>query len=110
MRFDKFTSKAQEAIQEAQQKAFKSNHQSLEPMHLLWALAVQPEGVVGPTLEKLGVPPDRVALAAERALQGLPQVTGQAEQYAAPALNRIFLMAAEEAQQFKDEYISTEHL
>ncbi|MBF8305333.1 MAG: Chaperone protein ClpB, partial [Acidobacteria bacterium] len=45
MRFDKFTAKAQEAIQEAQQKAFKMHQQSLEPLHLLWAMAVQPEGV-----------------------------------------------------------------
>ena len=110
MRFDKFTSKAQEAIQEAQQKAFKQNHQSLEPVHLLWAMAVQPEGVVGPTLQKMEIPPDRVALEAERALQSLPQVSGNVEQYLAPALNRVFLMAAEEAERFKDEYISTEHL
>src|SRR5262245_56912354 len=110
MRYDKLTLKAQEALQEAQQRAFKSNHQSIEPLHLLWALSVQPEGVVGPTFEKMGVPPDRIALAAERALQSLPQVSGQADQYLSPAMNRVFLLAAEEAQQFKDEYISTEHL
>jgi len=110
MRFDKFTAKAQEAVQEAQQKAFKHQHQSMEPLHLLWALAVQPEGVVSPTLEKMGIPPDRVAFEAERALGALPQVSGNADQYVSPALNRVFLMAAEEAGQFKDEYVSTEHL
>ncbi|MBI4443350.1 MAG: ATP-dependent chaperone ClpB [Acidobacteria bacterium] len=110
MRYDKLTLKAQEALQEAQQKAFQMNHQSLEAVHLLWAMAIQPEGVVGPTLEKMGIAPDRVALEAERALQALPQVSGTAEQYVSPALNRVFLMAAEEAKQFKDEYISTEHL
>ena len=110
MRFDKFTAKAQEAIQEAQQKAFKEHHQSLEPVHLLWAMAVQPEGVVSPTFEKMGIPPDRIALEAERALGILPQVSGNVEQYLSPALNRVVLMAAEEAEQFKDEYVSTEHL
>src|SRR3990172_6102413 len=110
MRFDKFTAKAQEAVQEAQQKAFQLNHQAIEPVHLLWAMAIQPEGVVAPTLEKMGIPPDRIALEAERALNALPQVQGQAEQYGSPALNRVLLMAAEEAKNFKDEYVSTEHL
>ncbi|HWP85809.1 MAG TPA: ATP-dependent chaperone ClpB [Terriglobia bacterium] len=110
MRMDKLTTKAQEALQEAQQKAFQMNHQAIEPLHLLWALAVQPEGVVSPTLQKMNLPPDRVALEAERALQALPQVSGNADQYASPALNRLLLMAAEEAKTFKDEYISTEHL
>jgi ATP-dependent Clp protease ATP-binding subunit ClpB len=107
---DKLTSKAQEALQEAQQKAFQMNHQAIEPVHLLWALAVQPEGVVGPTLEKMNIPPDRVAFEAEKALQGLPQVSGQADQYGSPNLNRLLLMAAEEAKNFKDDFVSTEHL
>ena len=101
MRFDKFTAKAQEAIQEAQQKAFKMHHQSLEPLHLLWAMAVQPEGVVSPTFEKMGIPPDRIAFEAERALGSLPQVSGNVEQYLSPALNRVFMMAAEEAEEPK---------
>jgi ATP-dependent Clp protease ATP-binding subunit ClpB len=110
MRFDKFTAKAQEAMQEAQQKAFKMHQQSLEPLHLLWAMAVQPEGVVSPTFEKMGIPPDRIAFEAERALGSLPQVSGNAEQFLSPALNRVFLTAVQEAEQFKDEYVSTEHL
>jgi ATP-dependent Clp protease ATP-binding subunit ClpB len=71
---------------------------------------VQPEGVVGPTLEKMNIPPDRVAFEAEKALQGLPQVSGQADQYGSPNLNRLLMMAAEEAKNFKDEFVSTEHL
>ncbi len=110
MRFDKFTSKAQEALQQAQQKAFQAGHQSIEPVHLLFALATQPEGVVGPTLQKMGVSPDRVAMDAESALQNLPRVTGTAEQYLSPAMNRLFQLAMEETGQFKDEYVSTEHL
>ena len=110
MKFDKFTSKAQEALQEAQQRASQRGHQSLEPVHLLLTLATQPEGVVGPTLAKMEIPPDRVALDAERALQSLPQVSGTPEQYVSPALNRVFQMALEEAENFKDQYVSTEHL
>jgi ATP-dependent Clp protease ATP-binding subunit ClpB len=107
---DKLTIKAQEALQEAQRKAFQMNHQAIEPLHLLWAMTVQPEGVVSPTLEKMNIPPDRVALEAERALQELPQVSGQADQYGSPGLNRLIMTAAEEAKSFKDEFISTEHL
>jgi ATP-dependent Clp protease ATP-binding subunit ClpB len=110
MRFDKFTAKAQEALQEAQQAAYRLGHQAVEPTHLLLALVTQPEGVVGPTLEKIGIPPERVAMESERALQALPKVSGTTEQYISPALNRIFQMSLEEAQQFKDEYVSTEHL
>ncbi len=110
MGLDKLTTKAQEAIQEAQQKAFQMNHQQIEPLHLLWALVTQAEGVVGPTLEKMNVPPDRVALEAERMLQSFPSVSGQVDQYASPALNHVLHSAVEEATQFKDEYVSTEHL
>src|SRR3989304_6484444 len=107
MRMDKFTTKAQEALQEAQQKAFQMNHQAIEPVHLLGAMAIQPEGVVSPTLEKMNIPPDRVALEAERALQALPQVSGQTDQYASPALNRLIMLAAAEAQRFTEEFVST---
>ena len=110
LRFDKFTLKAQEALQEAQQKASQNNHQSLDPLHLLLAMSIQPEGVVSPTLEKMGIPPDRVAMDVESSLRVIPQVSGTAEQYVSPALNRVFQMAFEEAKQFKDEYVSTEHL
>ncbi|MBI2816814.1 MAG: ATP-dependent chaperone ClpB [Acidobacteria bacterium] len=110
MRFDKFTSKAQEALQQAQQKAYQGGHQSVEPIHLLFALATQPEGVVGPTLQKMGIAPDRVALDAEREMQRLPRVSGTSEQYLSPGLNRLLQMSFEEAEFFKDEYVSTEHL
>src|SRR5580704_7547801 len=96
MRFDKFTAKAQEALQEAQQAAYRLGHQAVEPTHLLLALVTQPEGVVGPTLEKIGIPPERVAMESERALQALPKVSGTTEQYISPALNRIFQMSLEE--------------
>src|SRR5271167_312468 len=105
MRFDKFTAKAQEALQEAQQKAYKSGHPTLEPGHLLLALAIKPEGVVGPTLEKIGISPERVAMDAEKYLKTLPQVSGAADQQISPALSRTSQMAMEEAEGFKDEFI-----
>jgi ATP-dependent Clp protease ATP-binding subunit ClpB len=110
IRFDKFTAKAQEAIQEAQQKALKNGNQSIEPVHLLAALVTQPEGVVSPTLQKMGISPERIAMEAEKGMGALPRLTGNVEQYASPALNRLFQFATEEAEQFKDEFVSTEHI
>lgn len=55
MRFDKFTIKAQEAIQAAESIAGKYNHPSLDTEHLLQALLEQEEGVIPPLLDRLGV-------------------------------------------------------
>ena len=57
MRFDKFTIKAQEAIQESQNIAEKYDHQQIEPEHLLMALTLKQEGIVVPILQKLGIDP-----------------------------------------------------
>jgi len=111
IRFDRFTLKAQEAIEQSQRVAGSHSHQQVTPLHLLIALAGQPDGVVQPLLEKLGVPPDAVLTEAERALQSLPEVQGaDGQMFVSPALNEVFAAAEKEAQQFKDEYVSTEHL
>src|ERR1017187_9597379 len=114
IRFDKFTLKAQEAIEQSQQVAGQHNHQQLTPLHLMVALASQPDGVVQPVLEKLKVPPDTILMEAERALGMLPQVKGApqvaGQMFITPGLNEVFVAAEKEAGHFKDEYISTEHL
>jgi len=61
MKFDKFTVKAQEAVQAAQSLADQGNHQAIVPEHLLLALLQQQEGVVGPLLAKLGARPEVIA-------------------------------------------------
>ena len=76
MRLDKFTVKAQEALQAAQSKADQHNHQAIEPEHLLSALLEQREGVVGPVLAKLGARPDSIQRELEAALGKLPAVKG----------------------------------
>ena len=58
IQFDKFTQKAQEAMQQAQSLAGKSQSQAIHPIHLLLALANEKEGMVRPVLEKCGVQPD----------------------------------------------------
>ena len=76
IRMDRFTLKAQEAIEQAQQVAQKHDHQNLLPLHMLVALVAQPDGVVQPVLGKLGTSPDTVLMDADRAMKAIPQVTG----------------------------------
>ncbi|RJP18977.1 MAG: ATP-dependent chaperone ClpB [Candidatus Abyssobacteria bacterium SURF_5] len=111
MRFDKFTIKAQEAVQEAQQIAEQYNHQAIEPEHLLAALLRQPEGIVAPILQRLEVDPRVITNRLEEILERMPKIYGEAGQlYMSNALSRAFNRANAEAQQLKDEFISTEHL
>jgi len=110
MRFDKFTVKAQEAVQAAQSLADRQNHQAMEPEHLLLALIQQQEGVVGPILAKLGARPETIRRQVEDELRKLPQVRGTGGQYVSPRLKEALDRAWAEAERLKDEYCSTEHL
>src|SRR5271155_5731567 len=110
VRMDKSTIKAREAITEAQEQAAANGQQQIEPLHLLAALAAQKEGVVAPLLGKLGVRPDALLAETEAELAKLPQVSGAGQQYLSPATNDLLKRAFDEAGQFKDEYVSTEHL
>jgi len=110
-RFDKLTQKAQEAVQQAQSIAEKHQHQAIHPVHLLIALAGEREGIVRPVLERLNIQPDAIVSEAERVLETLPKISGQpAGQMISPPLNQAFEAAFKEAERFKDEFVSTEHL
>jgi ATP-dependent Clp protease ATP-binding subunit ClpB len=110
LRFDKLTVKAQEALQSAQDMASRTGQQQVEPLHLLWALAAQGDGVVPPLLEKLGVSPTQLANEIEKQVERLPKVSGAGQQYLSPATNQVLERAFDEAQRLKDEYVSTEHI
>jgi ATP-dependent Clp protease ATP-binding subunit ClpB len=109
-RLDKLTVKAQEALQAAQELASRSGQQQIEPLHILWALIAQGDGVVPPLLEKLGVPPTTLAAESEKQIQRLPQISGVSDQYLSKASNDVLQRAFDEAQRLKDEYVSTEHI
>jgi ATP-dependent Clp protease ATP-binding subunit ClpB len=109
-RFDKFTIKAQEALQGTQDVAGRFGNQQLEPLHLLLALIEQKEGIVPSLLARLGVSPASVAKEAERAIESLPKVGGATDHYLSPALKEVLDQASRETEQFKDEFVSTEHL
>src|SRR5215475_5509994 len=110
IRFDKLTLKGQEALQSAQSHAQEKGNPQIAPEHLLWALIEQKEGVVLPVLQKLGVNLQTLARELADLVAKLPKVQGQAEIYMSPGLNRVLEDAFKEADRFKDEYVSTEHL
>src|SRR5215471_16517424 len=110
IRFDKLTLKGQEALQSAQTHAQENGNPQVTPEHLLFALIEQKEGVVLPILQKLGVNLQSLAGDLAAAVSKLPKVQGQAEIYISSGLNRVLEDAFKEADQFKDEYVSTEHL
>ena len=110
IRFDKLTLKAQQALQEAQERAAARSHQEITGLHLLAALLDQSDGVVPALLGKLGVRPAPVALEVDRALADLPKVQGIVQTYLGPGLEETLRRAFQEADQFKDAYVSTEHL
>ena len=110
-RLDRLTQKAQEALQQAQAVAEKSESQVMFPLHLLIALAEEREGIVRPVLEKCSAHPDAVLSEARRLLGNLPKTAGmQPGMYLAQPLNEVLERAFDEAGRFKDEFVSTEHL
>ena len=110
LRFEKMTVKAQEALQSAQEVAARHENQSIEPVHLLAALVAQADGVVSPLLARLGIRSEALSQDLEREMGRLPKVTGFAQQNMGRALNDVLERAFTEAESFKDEYVSTEHM
>jgi ATP-dependent Clp protease ATP-binding subunit ClpB len=112
MNIEKFTLKAQEALQEAKAVAERKNHQQIDVEHLLLALLGQQEGIVIPILQKLGANLDRIVSQLEEELNRIPKVTGggAGQVYLSSRVNEIFNVAWKEAERLMDEYLSTEHL
>ena len=112
MNIEKFTLKAQEALQEAKSIAERKHHQQIDVEHLLLALLGQKEGIVIPILQKLGANTDLIVSQLENDLNRIPQVTGRGvgQVYLSSRLNEIFNIAGKEAERLADEYLSAEHL
>src|SRR5437868_4489291 len=110
IRADKLTLKSQEALQGAQAHAQELGNPQITGEHLLYALIQQKDGVVLPILQKLGTDIQGIARDLGAAVIKLPKVQGQGELYMSPALNRILEDAQKEADAFKDQFVSTEHL
>ncbi|MGB8457294.1 MAG: ATP-dependent chaperone ClpB [Candidatus Acidiferrum sp.] len=110
LRFEKMTVKAQEALQQANDVAARHENQQIEPVHLLAALVSQTDGVVPPLLARLGIRSEALTQEIQREIARLPKVQGFAQQHMGKPLNNVLERAFDEAERFKDEYVSTEHL
>ena len=112
MRFDKFTIKSQELIQNAQALASQHHNQQIEPEHLLTAMLAETTGIAGTMLRKLGASPGEIAQEVNAAVTRLPGVSGTAtgEVYISPRSKAVLEQAFAEATNMKDEYVSIEHI
>ena len=110
MKLDKFTVKAQEALQEAQSIARKRDQQEILPEHLLAALLAQKDGLVPPMLQRVGAELSLVQQRLDEALNKIPQVHGGEGGNLAQRTLKVLDAAEEEAIKLKDEYTSTEHM
>ena len=111
IRWEKLTVKSQQAMQQAQERAAELGNPEVQPLHLLLALIEDREGVIPAVLEKIGVPTERLESDLHALEEKLPRVAGSASQPGlSSALNKALEQAFREAANFKDEYVSTEHL
>jgi ATP-dependent Clp protease ATP-binding subunit ClpB len=113
MDINRFTEKAQEALQTAQKRAIRAGNQQVDVEHLLAAL-LDEQGLVPAILSKANVNVDGLKQKAEQELERLPRVSGTSggpdQFYLTGRLNRVLTQAEDELKQFKDEYVSVEHL
>jgi len=113
MRLDKFTTKAQEALQDAHGIASEKGQQQVDILHLLRALIIQEESLVLAILEKLEVSIEKLEKEIDLALTRLPHLVisagGLLQAYLTQDLGRVLEQSFREADKMKDEYVSTEH-
>jgi len=111
IRWEKLTVKSQQAMEQAQARATELGNPEVQPVHLLLALIEDREGVIPSVLEKIGVPTQQLEHQLHQIEEKLPRVAGAATQPGvSQALNKVLDQAFREAANFKDEYVSTEHL
>ena len=110
MRQDKWTIKAQEALQQAMDYASERNNQQIEPEHLLLALLTQEEGVVGEIVNQIGVNLSSLISKVKNLVDKLPKVSGSnTNSYLSNSCASVIEKAEKEANRMKDEFTSTEH-
>jgi ATP-dependent Clp protease ATP-binding subunit ClpB len=109
-RFEKLTTKSQEAVQGAQQLAGERGNPQVEPLHLLATLLADREGIVGAVLDKIGVNRRQLDQMVEAELGHLPKVSGAGTPNPAQSFMQVLEAAQKAADDMKDEFVSTEHL
>ncbi|MBD3419783.1 MAG: ATP-dependent chaperone ClpB [Chitinivibrionales bacterium] len=112
MNIEKFTRKSQEALGQAQSLAVEKNHQEVQPLHLMLALATQQEGLIPALLEKMQLPGSTFISALNDELGAIPGVSGPgaSQTYISRTMTQVLQEAQKLATKMKDEYASVEHL
>ncbi len=110
IKWDRLTVKSQEAVQAASGHAAENGNPEVLPLHLMAALLEDREGVVIPVLEKVGVPVEQLLSGVNSAIAKLPKVQGGGQPGMSAALQKVLEQGFKEAESFKDDYVSTEHL
>ncbi|MBL7839329.1 MAG: ATP-dependent chaperone ClpB [Cyclobacteriaceae bacterium] len=109
MNFEKFTIKSQEALQKSAEIAMSKQQQAIEPGHLLKAILEVDENVSNYVFKKLNVNETILVNKLDEILNSYPHVSGQ-QPYLSNTTNQVLQNAEKELREFKDEYISVEHL
>ncbi|MBR5001598.1 MAG: AAA family ATPase, partial [Firmicutes bacterium] len=110
MNFEKWTERAQNAVMESQNLAISLGHQQMDGEHLHLALLTQNEGLIPKLLKNMKIDPEAVRIDVNGELDKLPKVQGGGSLYASRRMNQILMDAEKVADQFKDEYVSVEHI
>jgi ATP-dependent Clp protease ATP-binding subunit ClpB len=110
IKWERLTVKSQEAVQAASGHAAENGNPEVQPLHLMAALLEDREGVVIPVLEKVGVPVEQLLSGVNSAIEKLPKVQGGGQPGLSAALQKVLEQGFKEAENFKDDYVSTEHL
>lgn len=110
--FNKFTIKAQEAMQAATEIASSYGNQQIEPEHLLAAIVQNNEGVAVSLIQKVGVDPNTLRIKISGLIDKLPKISSSAStnQFMSQNLSRVLEESFKIASQLKDEYVSIEHI
>ena len=108
MTFDKFTIKAQEAVQAAVNIAQRNGQQTIEPVHLLSGIIEKAPDVTNYIFQKLGINGNQIAMLLQQEMQHLPRVQGAGQPYLSGDTNQILLNAEDIAKKMGDEFVSVE--
>ena len=108
MTFDKFTIKAQEAVQEAVNIAQRNGQQTIEPVHLLSGILEKATDVTNYIFQKLGMNGQQIAMLLRQEMQHLPRVQGGGQPYLSNETNQILINAEDTAKKMGDEFVSVE--
>ncbi len=111
MNIEKYTQNAQQAIMDCQNIAISEGHQMLDGEHLHLALMMQKDGLIPKLIKFMNIDPTSIIVDLQEEMEKLPKVSGAADNmYSSRRLSQILMRAEKIADEFKDEYVSVEHL